>query len=36
MDEKAVRITLPELIFFTDEPGRSNVLWFMDMARTIL
>ena len=36
MDEKAVRKNLPELIFFTDKPGRSNVVCFTDMASIVL
>ena len=36
MDEKEVRTTLPEFIFFTDEPGRSNVVCFTNRASTIL
>ena len=36
MDEKAVRKKLPELIFLTDEPGRSNVVCFTDMAIIVL
>ena len=32
MDEKAVRTTLREFYFFTDEPGCSKVVCFTDVT----
>ena len=36
MDEKAVRTTLREFYFFTEEPGCSKVVCFTDVTSTIL
>ena len=36
MDEKAIRIIIPEFSLFTNETGRSNVVYITDMISTIL
>ena len=36
MDEKAVRTIIPEFSLFTNETGRSNVVYITDMTSTIL